>query len=81
MAPGVAQLAPKPYLAMHPEDAAGLRVVEGETIMLAVGQATYRLPLKPSASLARGTAALPVGLPGVSVPDLMAWGRISKEVN
>jgi NADH-quinone oxidoreductase subunit G len=81
LAPGVAQLAPKPYLAMHPEDAAGLRVVEGETIMLAVGQATYRLPLKPSVSLARGTAALPIGLPGVSVPDLPAWGRISKESN
>jgi hypothetical protein len=48
-------------------------------MMLAVGQATYRLPLKPSASLAPGTAALPIGLPEASVPSLPAWGRISKE--
>ena len=71
LAPGVAQLAPKPYLAMNPEDAAGLRLWRAKRSLLAVGQATYRLPLKPSASLARGTAALPVGLP--ESPSPTCW--------
>jgi NADH-quinone oxidoreductase subunit G len=80
LAPGVAQLMPKPYLAMNPEDAAGLRVAEGGIIVLRVGQASCRLPLKPLASLPRGTAALLVGLPEACVISLPAWARISKEV-
>ena len=76
---GVAQLAPKPYLAMNPVDAAELRVAEGEAVSLAANGATHRLPLMRLPSLPQGIAALPVGLQQVPVLNLPLWARISKE--
>ena len=48
--------------------------------MLAVSQATYRLPAQDLGGLAAGNCRLPVGLPGVRVQRACCRGAgISKE--
>jgi NADH-quinone oxidoreductase subunit G len=70
-APGIAQLVPKPYVALSPADAASLNIAEGEEVELTVGDAPWRLPLRYLPSLPRGVVGLPVGLPGAppTIPE------------
>jgi NADH-quinone oxidoreductase subunit G len=63
LAPAVAELAPKPYVALNGEDAKRLRVEAGEQITIKVGGATYTLPAKIKTELPLGIAGLPCGLP------------------
>ncbi|MEO8741534.1 MAG: NADH-quinone oxidoreductase subunit NuoG [Casimicrobiaceae bacterium] len=78
LAPGIAVLAAKPYLALNPDDAAELGVDTGDETQLRLGGTNYRLPglLKPE--LQRGVAGLPVGLPGLVGIALPAWGKVTK---
>jgi NADH-quinone oxidoreductase subunit G len=76
--PAVAELAPHPYLALHPDDASRLSVAEGDKVDLALGEGTFSLPVRLIESLARGVAGLPVGLPGLPGLDLPAPGKISR---
>jgi len=78
LAPGIAELAPKPYVAVGPEAAARLGVGEGDEVTLTVGALVERLPVRVRPALAEGLAALPVGLPGMPVVALPAWGRLAK---
>jgi NADH-quinone oxidoreductase subunit G len=65
LAPGVAELSPKPYVALHPADAGRLGVAAGQEVdLLALGTA-HRLPVRILPSLAEGLAGLPAGLPGI----------------
>jgi NADH-quinone oxidoreductase subunit G len=73
---GVAELAPKPYLALRPEDLERLGAAEGDEIELALNGATLRLPAKSAPGLARGLAGLPVGLPGMPAVSLPAWAAL-----
>jgi NADH-quinone oxidoreductase subunit G len=73
LTPGIQELAPEPYLALHPEDAAALPVEAGEELALEIEDVVYQLPLKLLATLPRGVAALPVGLPGL--PGITHPGR------
>jgi NADH-quinone oxidoreductase subunit G len=67
-APGVAQLAPEPYVALHPEDAAGFgRYVE---------IAGRRVAVAADPDLPRGVAGVPAGMPPFEGLDLPLWGRI-----
>lgn len=68
LSPAVAERVPQPYLALHPDDAAGLRLAGG----------AFRLPGRVEASLPRGVAGLPVGLPGVPWLRLPAWVQLSR---
>jgi NADH-quinone oxidoreductase subunit G len=68
-APAVAQLFPQPYLALNSEDAREF----GRDAEL-IG---WILPIKSVASLPRGVAGLPVGLPGLEGLELPLWTRIS----
>jgi NADH-quinone oxidoreductase subunit G len=68
-APAVAQLFPEPYLALNSEDA---REFERDAELLG-----RILPIKSIASLPRGVAGLPVGLPGLEGLELPLWTRIS----
>jgi NADH-quinone oxidoreductase subunit G len=70
--PATASLAPKPYVALNPEDAASLRVVESQDVSVA----SYRLPVRILAELPRGVAGLPAGLPPVTSPP-PAWSAIT----
>lgn len=68
-APAVAQLFPKPYLALNPEDAHAF----GSQVEL-LGRT---LPVKTVPSLPKGVAGLPSGLPGLEGLELPLWARIS----
>jgi NADH-quinone oxidoreductase subunit G len=81
LARGVAELAEQPYLALHPADATELGLCGGDEVHLHHDRGACRLPLRLRPGLRRGTAGLPVGLPGLTPwPTLVppAWGRITK---
>lgn len=83
LAPGIADLAPRPYLALHPDDAAELGLAAGNDLQVQLelgggGQSGYRLPIKLRAELECGVAGLPVGLPGLTGVTLPAWGKVTK---
>jgi NADH-quinone oxidoreductase subunit G len=65
-ASGVAELAPKPYVALNADDAKRLRVEAGEQITVQLDGTTYSLPAKIKVELPPGIAGLPVGLPGLA---------------
>jgi NADH-quinone oxidoreductase subunit G len=76
LARGVAELAPKPYLALRPEDLQRLGAAEGDEIELTLNGVTLRLPAKSARVLAHGLAGLPVGLPGTPALSLPAWAAL-----
>lgn len=65
-APGIAELAPKPYVALNAEDAKRLGVEAGKQIKIELEGAAHRLPVKIKTELPPGIAGLPVGLPGLA---------------
>ncbi|MGD8624156.1 MAG: NADH-quinone oxidoreductase subunit NuoG [Anaerolineae bacterium] len=73
LTPGVLELAPEPYLALNPDDAAGLGVDAGDEVEFHVGERRYRLPLRLLPALPPGLAGLPSGLP--EGPELAAPGQ------
>jgi len=79
--PGVSELAPGPYLALNPYDAARLGAAAGDELEVGVEGQRLRLPLKLLPTLPQGLAGLPAGLP--TAPALATPGRwltISTEV-
>jgi NADH-quinone oxidoreductase subunit G len=80
LSPSIAERAPRPYLALSPDDASALRLNEGEEIDLVLNGTTHCLPVKLHPALTKGMAGLPVGLRELSWVDLPGWGRLSKVV-
>lgn len=78
MSPGIAERAPEPYVAINAEDAIELRVEEGQLLDFTINGQAYRLPVKVSVIIARGTAGLPSGLPGVYCAELPAWAILKQ---
>nr|MDA8165755.1 NADH-quinone oxidoreductase subunit NuoG [Desulfobacteraceae bacterium] len=78
LSPGIAELTPAPYLALHPADAQSLGVDEGEEVEAVLAAATPRLPVKIKEELPSGLAGLPVGLPGLEGFILPARGTIRR---
>jgi NADH-quinone oxidoreductase subunit G len=83
LAPGIAELVTKPYLALHPDDAAELNLAAGDDLQVQLesvggGRTDYRLPVQLRAELERGVAGLPVGLPGLTGITLPEWGKVAK---
>jgi NADH-quinone oxidoreductase subunit G len=78
LSPGVAERVPQPYLAMHPEDAAGLGTGEGDPVTVTIGNVTFGLTVKLHPSLPRNVAGLPSGVPRLPVLSLPAFGTIVK---
>ena len=74
----IAGLAPKPYLGLGTGDTEELKVEEGEEIELVLDSAVLRLPVRRISDLAKGTAGLPAGIPGLEGIVLPAWGKVSK---
>jgi NADH-quinone oxidoreductase subunit G len=77
-APGIAGLAPQPYLALNPADASQLGLSEGETAIL---DDESSLPVKLLPSLPPGVAGLPVGLVGYGYTGSYASLRNGKRAN
>lgn len=78
LAPAVAELAPKAYLALNEADARGLEVREGDFIEVDLDGSPQQFAVKIAPALPSGLAGLPVGLRGTPIVDLPAWSRISK---
>lgn len=76
--PAVRERAPQAYLAMHPADAARLRLAAGELVDLTVGDVSYRVAYLAAPDLLRGVAEFPAGLPGLAGLILPAWGTIRR---
>jgi len=81
MAPAVAERCPKPYVALHPSDAAALEMADGDLATVIVGDTVLRLPVRPEPSLPPRVAGLPMGLPGLPTISLPASGMISRGEN
>lgn len=77
-APAIAELAPKPYVALAVADAQALGLAEGATVRLRLEQATVELPVRLEPSLPIGLALLPRGIGPVAGLLLPAWGAIEK---
>jgi len=75
--PGIAELAPKAYVALGPGDAAALSLREGELAEVTLERGTYRLPVRVRRLLPAGVAMLPAGLPDLPGLVLPAWGAVS----
>jgi NADH-quinone oxidoreductase subunit G len=80
LTPGIAQLAPSPYLTLNPKDVANLETDEDGQVILAIGGTTYHVPIRLDPELPQGVAGFPTGLPGLPAVSLPAWGTVSKEV-
>jgi NADH-quinone oxidoreductase subunit G len=74
--PAIARLAPKPYAALNPDDAAGLGLKEGEEIEVSLCGMKRRLPLRHLPSLPKGVAGIPAGIPQLEAFELPAWAKI-----
>jgi len=72
-APGIAELVPKPYVALNTDGFA-----EGAEVEVSCAGGTFRLPVRRRPDLPRGVAALSTGLPPVVGVTLPAWGRIAR---
>ena len=74
----VSKRVPQPYLLVNKEDAAALKLSEGETIEFEIDSQPFKLPVKLSSSISTGVAGLPVGLPKCSYVEYPAWGLLSR---
>jgi NADH-quinone oxidoreductase subunit G len=78
LAPGIARLSPKAYVALSPEDAAAIGLADGAAAGVNLDVTAVTLPVRVTPGLARGLAGLPRGLAGVPVLEGPAWARISR---
>lgn len=69
-APAIAERAPAPYVALHPDDAAELGLAEGDTWTFTLGGTERSLPVALDPSLLRGRVGVPVGLGGQAGVEL-----------
>lgn len=78
-APGIAELAPGPYLALNAADAAKFGA-DGNAaeVEVEIGGVRQRLALKVMPDLAAGIAGIPAGLTAFRGEELPAWCRIER---
>jgi NADH-quinone oxidoreductase subunit G len=77
-APGIAELAPQPFLALNPAELVAHGLAAGEVVAIVVDGVRCRLPLRTEPSLPPGVAAAPAGVPGLPWLDLPAWAAWEK---
>jgi NADH-quinone oxidoreductase subunit G len=75
-ASAIAQLAPKPYVALHPEDAVRLALRPQSLAEVKLDGSTYRIEVRIRPDVPRGVAALLVGMAPVLGVHLPAWGTL-----
>jgi NADH-quinone oxidoreductase subunit G len=78
LAPGIAERKSRPYLALNPEDARRIQVLDGELVELSLGALRYQLNVNILSGLPRGVAGLGAGLSSASVNVPPVSGNIRK---
>ncbi|HEV2116818.1 MAG TPA: NADH-quinone oxidoreductase subunit G, partial [Terriglobales bacterium] len=74
--PPVAELAPKPYVALNPADAESLALRPESLAEVTLDGGSYRVQVRIRADVPRGVAALLVGMAPVAGVRLPAWGTL-----
>ncbi|MEX2233728.1 MAG: NADH-quinone oxidoreductase subunit NuoG [Cyclobacteriaceae bacterium] len=69
----VAKRVPKSYVIVNVQDARELNLQPGGLLNFEVNRQAYQLPVQISASIPKGIAGMPYGLPGLPFIDLPAW--------
>lgn len=69
----VAKRMPTSYVMVNDLDAKELKLTPGATLEFEVNRQPYKLPVQISASIPKGIAGMPYGLPGLPFIDLPAW--------
>lgn len=72
-APGIAELAAKPYVAVNTGN-----LTEGAEVEVSCGGGTFRLPVRIRLDLPPGVAGVSVGLPPLVGVKLPTWGKIAR---
>ena len=72
-APGIAELAAKPYVAVNSTD-----LPDGLEVEVSSTSGTFRLPVRLRSDLPPGVAGLPAGLPGLAGFTWPVWGKIAR---
>jgi NADH-quinone oxidoreductase subunit G len=83
LSPGIAELAPKPYLGLNRYDMEQLQIKEGAEVEIIINGKPLCLPAKQITALTRGTVALPSGLPGLQgivFPAMVKGLRLKKNM-
>jgi len=73
LAPGIAELATKPYVAVSTGD-----VTEGAEVDVSCASGTFRVPVRIRHDLPPGVAGLSMGIPPLVGIKLPAWGKIAR---
>ena len=77
-APAVMELAPPPYILLHPDDARRFQIGPGDEVVLRLEERAYRLPARIGTEVQRGCAGVPAGIApfvGIALP---AWSRLER---
>jgi NADH-quinone oxidoreductase subunit G len=77
LAQGIRELSPEPYIAINPEDAAEIQLVEGIEVEIRLRDAAIRLPVRLDPTLPRRVAGLPTGLAEMPTIALPAWSSLA----
>jgi len=72
-APGIAELAAKPYVAVNTGD-----LTEGSEVEVSFAAGTFRLPVRIRPDLPPGVAGVPAALPPLVGVRLPTWGKIAR---
>ena len=75
-APGIAELAPQPYIAINPDDASRLKIAAGDQAEVKLNASTYTVPVRVIPGLANGIALLPAGIAPFEGEEFPARGTI-----
>ncbi|MCY2928076.1 MAG: NADH-quinone oxidoreductase subunit NuoG [Planctomycetota bacterium] len=75
--PGIAELAPRPYVALGPVDAGRLGVRDGAPVTVTLAGRTLALPARILEAIPPGAAALPAALADLPFFSLPARGSVS----
>ncbi len=79
LSPGIAQLAPEPYVAVSAADAEKLGVESGDDVTVMIGDQPLVVCARIDGSIQDGIARLPMGLKNVPTVKLPMWTEIRKE--
>ena len=80
-AKAVAERVPQNYVLINNEDATALQLSSGAILSFEVNRQPYELPVTVSASIPKGIAGMPYGLPGLPFVDLPAWAILKKSAH
>jgi NADH-quinone oxidoreductase subunit G len=74
----IAKRTPQSYVMINADDAAQLKLAEGQVFDFEIDGQPYSLPVTISKAIPKGVAGLPYGLPGLPFVELPAWSIFKK---